>query len=475
MKNLPSPKPAGRLLPVIAAVFALISPLTAEPNVPPEGFVALFNGQTLDGWWGAKTEDPRDYIALPPEKLAEKKAASLEDVRAHWRVENGELINNGQGLYLTTDAFYGDFELLASYKMVPGADSGIYLRGTPQVSIWDARDESKFKHGADKGSGGLWNNPAGTPGKDPLVFADNPIGEWDSVRVIMTGERVSVWLNGLLVVDHARLHNYYNKKKPEAEHLPLPLKGPIQLQTHGGEMRWRDLFLREIGAEEANRILASKNDKSFETVFNGADLSGWAGETGNYMVEEGAITCKPDLGGTIFTEGQYADFAVRLEFQLPPAGNNGLAIRYPGTGHGTWDSFCELQVLDDGHPQYNDPAYPKFYDLKPQQSHGSVYARIPARRGYLRPAGQWNFQESTVIGHTVKVELNGFVILETDVSKADPASFMYPIDKFKGRDCMKGHFGFNGHKDPVRFRAIRIKKLGQEGSPGPQASGAGGS
>ena len=459
MKNMNRSATIGRLLP--AALAALISAghVLAEENGPPEGFAALVNGKNLDGWWGAKTEDPRDYMALPPEELAEKKTASLEDIRQHWRVENGELVNDGKGLYLTTDKFYGDFELLVSYKMSPHADSGIYLRGTPQVSIWDATDEAKFKHGADKGSGGLWNNPAGAPGKDPLVFADQPIGKWETMRVVMTGERVSVWLNDKLVVDHARLHNYYNHRKPEAQHRPLPKAGPIQLQTHGGEMRWRNLFIREIQADEANEILASNGDRGFEPVFNGKDLSGWAGETENYMVEEGAITCKPGKGGTVFTLEQYGDFLVRLEFKLPPGGNNGLAMRYPGEGHGTWDSFCELQVLDDGHPKYNDPDAAKFYDLNPRQAHGSVYARVAAQRGYLRPTGQWNFQECTLVGPKVKVELNGFVILETDVSKVDPATFMYPLDKFKGRDVMRGHFGFNGHNDPVRFRAVRIRRL----------------
>ena len=431
----------------------------AEHNVPPEGFVALFNGQNLDGWWGAKTEDPREYMAWPAEKLAEKKAASMEDIRQHWRVENGELINDGTGLYLTTDGFYGDFELLASYRMVPGADSGIYLRGIPQVSIWDATDETKFRHGADKGSGGLWNNPAGTPGKDPLVKADNPIGDWDSMRVRITGERVSVWLNDQLVVDHARLYNYFDRSKPEAERRPLPKTGPIQLQTHGGEMRWRDVFLREIDGEEANAILAVKSDEGFESVFNGRDLSGWAGAIDNYMVDDGSITCRPGKGGTIHTEQEYADFVVRLEFKLPPGGNNGLAIRYPGEGHGTWNSFGELQVLDDEHPKYNDPEHPNFYDLKPQQAHGAFYACVASHRGYLRPTGQWNFQESTIIGTTAKVELNGFVILETDIAQVDPATFMYPIERFTGLGNKKGHFGFNGHNDPVQFRAIRIKRL----------------
>ena len=398
-------------------------------------------------------------MALAPEQLAEKKTASLEDIQQHWRVENSELINDGHGLYLTTDKFYGDFEMLIEYRTVPRADSGIYLRGIPQVQIWDYTDEKKFERGGGKGSGGLWNNPAGSAGKDPLVLADKPFGEWNAFRILMVGERVSIWLNDQLVVDHARLHNYFDKKKTEAEQEPLPKVGPIQLQTHGGEIRWRNIFIREIGSEEANTILASKNPPGFESVFNGKDLTGWSGAIDNYTVEDGAIMCKPDLGGTLFTDAQYADFAVTLECKLPPGGNNGLAIRYPGTGHGTWDSFCELQVLDDGHPKYNDPEAPKFYDLNARQTHASVYARVPAHRGYLRPTGEWNFQKSTIIGATVKVELNGFLILDVDVAKTDPETYMYELDHFPGREVMKGHFGFNGHNDPVRFRNILIKKL----------------
>ena len=178
-------------------------------------------------------------------------------MKAHWRAENGELVNDGQGAYATTEKDYGDFELLVEYKTVPLADSGIYLRGCPQVQIWDYTEKDKFPLGADKGSGGLWNNSPGAPGKDPLVLADKPFGEWNTVRVLMVGARVSVWLNSKLVVDHALLENYYDRKTP------VPPKGPIELQTHGGEIRWRNLFIREIGSDEANQILASHGGAGF--------------------------------------------------------------------------------------------------------------------------------------------------------------------------------------------------------------------
>jgi len=229
------------------------SPGGAEPqkqapgNHAPPGFHALFNGTDLTGWWGASTEDPRQYMAAPSTEFQKRHDASLLDIRQHWSVQNGELVNDGHGLYLTTDKFYGDFELLVDYKTVPLADSGIYLRGCPQVQIWDSTERAKFRLGADKGSGGLWNNRPGSPGKDPLVKADRPFGEWNHFRIIMVGSKVWVWLNGQQTVEGATLENYFNYA------LPVPPRGPIQLQTHGGEIRWRRIWIREIGSDEAKR------------------------------------------------------------------------------------------------------------------------------------------------------------------------------------------------------------------------------
>jgi hypothetical protein len=422
-----------------------------ELNKPPEGFTALFNGTDLAGWWGAGTEDPAKYMALPPDDLAKKKQASLADIQKHWRVENGELVNDGNGLYATTDKFYGDFELLLDYKTVAKADSGIYLRGIPQVQIWDfTKEGGKWNIGADKGSGGLWNNPGGDPGKDPLVLADKPFGEWNHFRIVMVGERVTIFLNDKLVVDHARLNNYYDKTKT----VPVPRTGPIQLQTHGGEIRWRNVFLREIPADDANKILGNRGpdkqpaDDGFVSIFNGKDFDGWAGPVENYEVLDGAIQCKAGKGGTIYTKENYKDFAVELEIKLPPGGNNGLAIRYPGQGDTAYGGLCELQVLDSEHPKYAK--------LDPRQYHGSVYGMIAAARGYLREAGQWNHEIVTVKGSTITVEVNGTRILNGDVSKVTEFMGGKP---HPGKDRTEGAFGFAGHSDPVAFRKVRIKKL----------------
>ncbi|MDB4794589.1 DUF1080 domain-containing protein, partial [bacterium] len=351
--------------------------------------------------------------------------------------------NDGHGMYLSTLKNYSDFEFLVDYKTVPKADSGIYLRGIPQVQIWDSTEEAKFKIGANKGSGGLWNNSPGTPGKDPLVLADKPFGQWNSFRIIMVGERVSVWLNGKLLVDHARMGNYFNRKGQ------IPRTGPIQLQTHGGEIRWRNVFIREIGADEGNEILASKDTAAFKSAFNGKNLKGWAGPTNNYSVANGEIQCLKGKGGTIYFNEELANFSTRMEFKLPPGGNNGLAIRYPGGGDTAYVGMCELQVLDD--------TAKKYAKLHPAQYHGSAYGMVPAARGFQRPVGEWNFQEVTVEGTTIKVELNGTLILNADLAKVDNP--MYDLSKFKGRLRKSGYFGFAGHGDAVSFRNVSIKHL----------------
>jgi hypothetical protein len=215
---------------------------SAAQVAPPKSFVALFNGQDLEGWRGMGHWDPRKYWELDAEAKAAFDAKNWEDAQRHWRVENGELVNDGAGVYLTTADDYRDFELHLEYKTVPLADSGIYLRGTPQVQIWDTTEAGgKWEYGADKGSGGLWNNQGA--GKDPLVHADKPFGQWNQLRIVMRGTRVHVWLNDKLVVDGAVLENYWDRNADVFE------KGPIQLQTHGGEIRWRNIFLRDLSAE----------------------------------------------------------------------------------------------------------------------------------------------------------------------------------------------------------------------------------
>ena len=225
---------------LLASLSILPSSAREQTTTPPAGFVALYNGRNLDGWRGGDTQDHRKYLAMAPDARAKQDADWWADVNLHWRADGPELVNDGKGRFLTTVKEYGDFELLVDYKALPLGDSGIYLRGVPQVQIWDHTNPAEFKNGAEKGSGGLWNNSAGAPGKDPLVLADKPFGEWNHFRIIMKGNRVTVWLNDKLTVDNAVLENYYDRKTN------IPARGPIELQTHGSEIRWKNIFIKEL-------------------------------------------------------------------------------------------------------------------------------------------------------------------------------------------------------------------------------------
>ncbi len=419
----------------LSALIAMSASAFAQ-NEAPAGFTALYNGKDLAGWRGGDTADHRDYAAMPDTK----KQAWTDDMMKHWKSEGGELLNDGQGKYATTEKDYGNFELLVEYNMAPKGDSGIYLRNVPQVQIWDHTDDDKGALGRTKGSGGLWNNSPGAPGKDPLVLADKPAGEWNKFRIVMVGSRVSVWLNDKMTVDHALLEDYYSKNKK-----PVPAKGPICLQTHGAPIKWRNIFIREIGSEEANKIVASKGGEGFAPIWNGKDFDGWAGPVENYEIKDGAIVCKAGKGGTIYKNEEYSDFVARLEFKVPPNGNNGLAIRYPGKGDTAYEGMTESQILADD-----------YKGIDPRQAHGSVYGMIAAERGYQHPIGEWNFEEVTVKGSTIKVELNGTVILNGDVSKVTQFMANSP---HPGKDRTSGFFGFAGHNDPVMFRNVSVKKL----------------
>ncbi len=439
-----------RFLPALvtlAALTAWASP-AADPN-PPKGFTALFNGKDLSGWHGwaihEKGGSPADMAKLTPEQRQKKIDKWTAEAKKHWKVESGEIVNpTNSGPYLTTDKDYGDVELLIEWKIAPKLDSGIYMKATPQIQVWDATEPDPQGLGKAKGSGGLWNNPPGSPGKDPLVKADNPPGEWNKFHIVMVGDYLTIHLNDKLVVDHAKLANYWKKGEP------LPKKAPILLQTHppAGEIRWRNIYIREIPPGEANELLRKKAGTGFRPVFDGKTLAGWAGPVDNYEVRDGAIVCKPKKGGVLFTQERFADFAVQLEYRLPPGGNNGLAIRYPGKGQGSYDGMCEVQILDDDAPQYAK--------LDPRQYNGSAYGMVPAKRGYLRPTGEWNFMLVTVKGPTVRVELNGVQTLDADLSRVTQFKDNHP---HPGKDLTEGHFGFCGHNDPVAFRNIAVKRL----------------
>jgi hypothetical protein len=404
-------------------------------NKAPEGFVALFNGRDLTGWKGLLArpyDNPIKRAKLSPDALATEQAKADMSMLEHWTVKDGVLEFDGGGFSLATMRDYEDFELLVDWKIVnPRGDSGIYLRGTPQVQIWDP-EQHKI------GSGGLYNNQK-NPSK-PAMIADNPIGQWNTFRIKMVGERVTVHLNDKLIVNQVVLENYWDRSRP------IFPSGQIELQCHGDPIHFRNIYIREIPRDEGPRGLTEEEKKEgFVSLFNGKDLTGWIGDTNGYVAEDGKIVCKK--GGNVYAKDEYSDFIFRFEFKLTPGANNGLGIRTPLNVNAAYQGM-EIQILDDTADQYKN--------LHPYQYHGSIYGVVPVIRGCQKPVGQWNCEEVMAKGGHIRVKLNGGIVVDADISQIDKTK---DGREHPGLHREKGYIGFLGHGSQLEFRDIRIKDL----------------
>ena len=411
-----------------------------------EGFVSLFNGKDLTGWKGL-VQNPIARAKMKPAQLAKEQAKADENMRRDWKVEDGLLVFEGSGYdNLCTEKQYGDFEMYVDWMLDPAgpeADAGIYLRGTPQVQIWDT---SRVNVGAQVGSGGLYNNQVNE--SKPSKVADNKLGEWNSFYIKMVGDRVTVVLNGEKVVDDVILENYWDRKLPI-----FPIE-QIELQAHGSKVYYRNIYVKELERKEPFKLSAEEEKEGFKVLFDGTNMHEWTGNTVDYTLEDGCISMIPSksYGGNLYTKNEYGNFVYRFEFQLTPGANNGVGIRTPMEGDAAYVGM-EIQILDCEHPIYKNST--------PLQHHGSVYGIIPAKADHhdaFKPAGEWNYEEIVADGDNIKVTVNGVVIMEGNIREATKNGTA-DHKKHPGLFNKKGHIGFLGHGSPVKFRNIRIKEL----------------
>lgn len=409
-----------------------------------EGFVPLFNGKDLSGWKGL-VENPIARGKMSADTLAFKQKKADDAAFKDWYAKDSELIFSGHGDNLCTVKQYGDFEMYVDWKIQKDGDAGIYLRGSPQVQIWDT---SRVKVGAQVGSGGLYNNQK-NPSK-PSKVADNAIGEWNTFHITMIGDRVSVDLNGENVVDNVILENYWDRN------LPIFAKEQLELQAHGNQIHYRDIYVREIPRPEFTLPEAEKKD-NFKMLFDGTNMFEWVGNRTDYFIQNGELVVDPKKGGkgNLYTKDEYSDFDFRFEFQLTPGANNGLGIRTPMEGDAAY-AGTEIQILDNDADIYKD--------LHEYQYHGSAYGIIPAKRGFLKPIGEWNYEEVRVQGSKIKVTLNGTVILDGDLAEASKNGTA-DHKEHPGLSRTSGHLGFLGHGSELKFRNIRIKDLSKVSPP----------
>ena len=412
-------------------------------EMPEEiGFISLFNGKDLTGWKGL-VENPIIRAKMTPDQLAQAQVKADEQMRADWKVENGLLLFDGQGYdNLCSVKQYGDFEMYVDWLLDPAgkeADAGIYLRGAPQVQIWDT---ARVAVGAQVGSGGLYNNKVHP--SIPLKVADNKLGEWNTLYIKMVGDRVTVKLNGELVTDNVIMENYWDRN------LPIFPTEQLELQAHGSKVYYRNIYVKELERLEPFTLSTQEKEEGYQILFDGTNMHEWTGNVIDYKIEEGVISYEPgEFGGNLYTKKEYDNFVFRFEFQLTPAANNGLGIRTPMEGDAAYVGM-ELQILDTEHPIYAN--------LQPYQAHGSIYGIIAAERGHLKPIGKWNYQEVIADGDNIKVTLNGYVIVEGNIRDA---TINGTLDKREhpGLFNKKGYIAFLGHDSPVKFRNIRVKEL----------------
>jgi len=398
-----------------------------------EGFVPLFNGIDLTGW--------KRHEGLPGGGPDGK-----------WFVEDGAIVGMqdppGKGGFLTTLQEFRDFELRLETKIEWPFDSGVFLRVGPdgkshQVNL-DYRPEGQIGRIYCPWTHGVVHQcPEGIK-----YFKAN---EWNKLRIICTGEpaRIRFWLNNTLVTDFQ--HTLQTTSG-------IPQQGTIALQVHpGGEgydkarAMFRNIFIRQIPTEDQlqESIIEQESSQGFVPLFNGKDLAGWTGAADAYYVKGKSIICRKHTKGNLYTVKEYGDFILRFEFKLTPGANNGLGIRAPLTGDAAYVGM-ELQILDNTADKYKN--------LKPWQYHGSIYGVVPAKRGYLKPVGEWNSQEVIAKGPQITVILNGQTIVDADIEKASASGTIDGTDH-PGLKNPAGHIGFLGHGDEVELRNIRIKEL----------------
>ena len=428
-----------------------IASLGGSAAEPPAGFMPLFNGRDLAGWRGRPHFDPATESEGTAEERTKRQAEWNADMAAHWKVADGVIVSDGHGVFLTTDRDFGDFELLLEWMLPePCADSGIYLRGHPQVQIWDPACERDFKHGCQKGSGGLWNNPADSSGRFPLVKADKPIGEWNATRIRMRGDRVTVLLNGETVVQDQPLANFFAKGQP------LPATGPIQLQTHGAPMHVRNVFVRDLGTFDLSSAgWRDLGEQDFTNVNCAADTWTWTAD---------GVRCTGQPVGVIRTTQPWTNFEMALEWRhLSDGGNSGVFLWAPLE---VLESIkpgqlppggIEVQVLDHGYTTQYEKSTGKKADwfttdgdvfpvgsstMKPFPPTAPNGQRSFPKAKHSRGTPAWNHYFIRALDGVVRLWVNGHEV--SGGSDCTPAT---------------GYLCLESEGAPVEFRRLKIREI----------------
>ncbi|HEV3137109.1 MAG TPA: DUF1080 domain-containing protein [Pirellulales bacterium] len=335
-------------------------------------------------------------------------------------VENGLLLLKSGDGFVRTDERHGDFVLELDWRArrPTNYDSGIYIRAhlPPEAKPWPNRYQINLKQGGE-------GNLLGVKGATSSGLAK--AGEWNHFKLTAVGDTAELEINGQKAWRASGLEN---------------ADGYIGLQSEvdgGGQFEFRDIKVTDL---------------DFKQLFNGQDLSGWTGDTKGYSVEGGSLVCRENGGGNLFTTSEHADFSFRFDFKLSSDGNNGVGIRAPLKGDPAYLGM-EIQILDDSDDRYRT--------IQPWQAHGSIYGVAAAKRGFLKPVGEWNREEIIARGRQIAVILNGTTIVDANLDEAaKPQTLDGKPHPGLARD--KGHIGFLGHGARIEFRNMRVKDFAKQ-------------
>ena len=406
----------------------------------PDGFVTLFNGKDLSGWKGVTPEEkfnwPGVRRAAVPEKLWEMQAKADKLMKEHWHVRDGVLFFDGLpgGNSLAVNRDYGNLEMIADWRLLRvNGDSGFYLRGCPQVQIWDPNTWG------GQGSGCVWNNQ--TALSAALVCADRPIGDWNRCRMRLVGDKLTVWLNGEKVADNVTYENCRQKGAP------LPLIDQVELQCHGDPVEFRNLFIKELpeAAEDIPDPSAAVRGERIDLLRDGlagwqaADpklVMGWSVKDGvlsNLVTKDPEKTSRGGSGGThlVTKRTDFFDFDLSYDVLVPAKCNSGVYLR----------GRYEIQVNDS-------------YGRKPDcHNMGALYDLITPTVAAEKPAGEWQHVDLTLYRRHLTVTLNGVKIIDNrPVAGVTPAAMDWD-------ETVPGPILLQGDHSNASFRNMILTKI----------------
>lgn len=407
----------------------------------PEGFTSLFNGKDLSGWRGCTQKEdfhkPSVRRAFIPEKRWALQAEADGQMKEHWHVRDGVLFFDGLkgGYNIAAEKDYGNIEVIADWRLLRVyGDSGFYMRSLPQVQIWDPRMWNGL------GSGCIWNNP--TALFSAAECADNPIGDWNTCRMRMVGSRISVWMNGVKVVDDIEYQNARNMDKP------IPLADRFELQCHGDPIEFRNIFVKELPEAPADIPDPSKAIRGDKIDLLADGLAGWEATEPNarmgWSVKDGVLSndtgidpAKTSRGGAGTTSlktkrADFYDFDLSCDVLVPAKCNSGIYLR----------GRYEIQVLDSFGRGKTDSHYM-----------GALYDLIEPAASAEKPAGEWQHIDMTIYKRHLTVRLNGVTIID---NKPIPGVTPGAID---GDEFVPGPILLQGDHSNASFRNMVLTPI----------------